>query len=75
MLSKRNNQTVSNSTWDTYRVSVDAIEAATGLNLLSCVSTSVQNIKEASELFFEEGSASDIKSPYFTITFSDKVYA
>jgi predicted RNase H-like HicB family nuclease len=35
----------------------------------------VQNIKEASELFFEEGSASDIKSPYFTITFSDKVYA
>lgn len=29
--------------WDSYRTSMDAIEAATGLDLLSAVTTSVQN--------------------------------
>ncbi len=42
-----NNQTVSNQPWGNYRVSVDAIEAATGLNLLSSVSTTVQSSREA----------------------------
>lgn len=42
-----NNQSVSTQTWGTYRVSVDAIEAATGLNLLSALSTSLQGSKEA----------------------------
>jgi endonuclease G len=31
-----------NSNWGTYRTSIDAIEAATGYDLLSAVSTSVQ---------------------------------
>ena len=34
------------TTWDTYRTSVDAIEAATGLNLLSAVPTSIQQVIE-----------------------------
>ena len=34
-------------TWGSYRTSVDAIEAATGLNLLSNVSTTIQNTIEA----------------------------
>ncbi|MFY9308392.1 MAG: DNA/RNA non-specific endonuclease [Bacteroidia bacterium] len=42
-----NKQTVSSQTWGSYRVSVDAIEAATGLNLLSSVATAVQNNREA----------------------------
>ncbi|MGB3947913.1 MAG: DNA/RNA non-specific endonuclease [Bacteroidia bacterium] len=42
-----NNMSVSNQSWGNYRVSVDAIEAATGLNLFSSVSTSVQNVIEA----------------------------
>ena len=36
-----------NTSWATYRTSVDAIEAATGLDLLSAVATSVQNTIEA----------------------------
>ncbi|TGD80559.1 DNA/RNA non-specific endonuclease [Hymenobacter wooponensis] len=35
------------SNWEQYRVSVDAIEAATGLDLLSAVSTSVQSKLES----------------------------
>jgi endonuclease G len=46
-VSMPNNQTVSTHTWGYYRVSVDAIEAATGLNLLSGLSTSLQASKEA----------------------------
>ena len=36
-----------NTSWGTYRTSVDAIEAATGYNLLSAVSTTVQSVVEA----------------------------
>ena len=36
-----------NSDWKTYRTSVDAIESATGYNLLSNVSSSVQSVIEA----------------------------
>lgn len=36
-----------NSDWKTYRTSVDAIESATGYNLLSSVSTSIQSVIEA----------------------------
>ena len=42
-----NNQTLNSHTWDYYRTSVDAIEAATGYNFLSNVSTSIQNTIEA----------------------------
>ncbi len=42
-----NTQSVSSQTWGNYRVSVDAIEAATGLNLLSSVTTAIQNNREA----------------------------
>lgn len=41
-----NNQTLA-TTWATYRTSVDAIEAATGLDLLSAVSTTVQGTVES----------------------------
>lgn len=37
-----NNQGIRNDDWRTYRVSVDSIESATGYNLLSNVSSSVQ---------------------------------
>ncbi|MFP5041000.1 DNA/RNA non-specific endonuclease [Parasediminibacterium sp. JCM 36343] len=43
-----NNQTVNAQTWGYYRVSVDSIEAATGFDFLSNVSTSVQTVIEAS---------------------------
>lgn len=43
-----NNQTVNGQTWGYYRTSVDAIEAATGYNFLSNVSTTVQSVVEAS---------------------------
>jgi endonuclease G len=36
-----------NSDWKTYRTSVDAIESATGYNLLSNVSSSIQSVIEA----------------------------
>jgi endonuclease G len=36
-----------NSAWDSYRTSVDAIEAAAGLDLLSALSTSLQSALEA----------------------------
>ncbi|MFD2785033.1 DNA/RNA non-specific endonuclease [Hymenobacter rubripertinctus] len=36
-----------NTSWGTYRTTVDAIESATGYNLLSAVSTSVQSVVEA----------------------------
>jgi endonuclease G len=42
-----NNNSVS-SDWKSYRTSVDAIESATGYNLLSSVATSIQNVIEAS---------------------------
>jgi endonuclease G len=42
-----NTQAVSNQNWGDYRVSVNSIEAATGLNLFPSVSTSVQNVIEA----------------------------
>ena len=35
------------SKWETYLTSVDAIEAATGYDLLSNVSTSIQKVLEA----------------------------
>ena len=37
----------------------------------------VKNIKEASELFFEDYTEDmlAVRSPYYTLTFSDKVYA
>lgn len=41
-----NNQTLA-STWGTYRTSVNAIEAATGLNIMSAVASSVQSTIEA----------------------------
>jgi endonuclease G len=41
-----NNQTLA-STWGSYRTSVDAIEAATGYNILSAVSSTVQSTIEA----------------------------
>lgn len=41
-----NNNNVS-STWGIYRTSVDAIESATGYNLLSSVSESIQGVIEA----------------------------
>jgi endonuclease G len=41
-----NNNTVSSS-WGTYRTTVDAIESATGYNLLSNVSSSIQSVIEA----------------------------
>jgi endonuclease G len=37
-----NTQTVNNYTWGTYRTSVDAIEAATGFDILSALPTAVQ---------------------------------
>jgi len=43
-----NKQNVNANSWGYYRVSVDAIEAATGYNLLSNVPTSIQNVIEAS---------------------------
>jgi endonuclease G len=36
-----------NSDWGGYRTTVDAIEAASGLDLLSALPTSVQNVVEA----------------------------
>ena len=41
-----NNQTLA-TTWGSYRTSVDAIEAATGLNLLSAVPSTVQSTVES----------------------------
>ena len=41
-----NDNSVSTS-WGTYRTSVDAIETATGLDILSAVSTAVQQTVEA----------------------------
>ena len=41
-----NNQTLA-TTWGSYRTSVDAIEAATGYDILSAVSASVQSVVEA----------------------------
>ena len=41
------NVNTANSDWKTYRTSVDAIESATGYNLLSNVSASVQSVIEA----------------------------
>ena len=41
-----NNQTLA-TTWGSYRTTVDAIESATGLNLLSAVSSTVQSTIEA----------------------------
>ena len=43
-----NVQTVNAHSWDYYRVSVDAIEAATGYDFLSNVSTGIQSVIEAS---------------------------
>ncbi len=43
-----NNQTVNANNWGYYRVSVDAIEAATGYNFLSNVLSTIQNTIEAS---------------------------
>ncbi len=42
-----NNQSVSNQAWGTFRVSVDAIEAATGYDLLSNVPMAIQSVIEA----------------------------
>jgi endonuclease G len=42
-----NTQTSNNSTWGTYRTSVDAIETATGYNFLSAVPAAVQSVLEA----------------------------
>ena len=42
-----NTQTVNSQPWGNYRVSVDAIEAATGFDLLSSVAPSVQSVIEA----------------------------
>ena len=42
-----NTQDVSSHTWDYFRTSVDAIEAATGYNFLSNVSTTIQSTIEA----------------------------
>jgi endonuclease G, mitochondrial len=42
-----NNQGIRNDDWRSYRVTVDSIEAATGYNFLSNVSTSVQSVIEA----------------------------
>lgn len=42
-----NTQSVNNKSWGDYRVSVDAIEAATGYNFLSAVSTNIQNTLES----------------------------
>jgi endonuclease G len=41
------NINTTNSDWKVYRTSVDAIEAATGYNLLSSVATSIQTVIEA----------------------------
>jgi len=41
------NINTTSSDWKTYRTSVDAIESATGYNLLSNVSTSIQSVIEA----------------------------
>ncbi len=43
-----NKQTVNAHTWGYYRVSVDAIEAATGYDFLSNISTTTQSVIEAS---------------------------
>jgi endonuclease G len=43
-----NVQTVTNQTWGFYRTSVDAIETATGLDLLSNITDAVENTLEAS---------------------------
>jgi endonuclease G len=42
-----NTQTSNNSTWGTYRTSVDAIETATGYDFLSAVPAAVQSVLEA----------------------------
>jgi len=42
-----NTQGVRNADWRNYRVTVDSIEAATGYNFLSNVSTSVQSVIES----------------------------
>ena len=42
-----NNQSVNANAWGYYRTSVDAIEAATGYNFLTNVSTTIQNTIEA----------------------------
>lgn len=42
-----NTQTVTNNSWGYYRTTVDAIETATGYNILSNVPTSVQSVIEA----------------------------
>jgi endonuclease G len=41
------NDNALNTDWGTYRTSVDAIESATGYNILSAVSTAVQDVIEA----------------------------
>jgi endonuclease G, mitochondrial len=41
------NINTTNSDWKTYRTSVDAIESATGYNLLSNVSSTIQSVIEA----------------------------
>jgi endonuclease G len=41
------NTTSINTNWGTYRTTVDAIESATGYNILSAVSTAVQDVVEA----------------------------
>jgi len=42
-----NTQTSNNSTWGTYRTSVDAIETATGYDFLSAVPAAIQSVIEA----------------------------
>ncbi|MCG6135132.1 MAG: DNA/RNA non-specific endonuclease [Nostoc sp. LLA-1] len=42
-----NTQGIRNNNWKNYRVSVDSIEASTGYNLLSNVSSSIQSVIEA----------------------------
>jgi endonuclease G len=42
-----NTQTASSQPWQTYRTTVDAIEAQTGLNLFSLVSEATQSVLEA----------------------------
>lgn len=42
-----NNQTVNNQSWGYYRTSVDAIEAATGFDFFTAVSSTIQNTLEA----------------------------
>lgn len=42
-----NTQGIRNVNWGTYRVSVDSIEARTGLNLLSLVNSTIQSVVES----------------------------